>query len=213
VREKMRVRRSDTPSNPRPSAKLVKLPPIFALAPRERLIKHHHVFSNRPHNVRLLLAPRMFPSTCPVIRALCEKVRTSPSHGRYIQRLAEDNEVPIHRAIDRTALREIRVALMVSSSRLYAVPLRNSVAEAPDGTASTVQNPRRPAPAPNRAGSADGRTWLLVRQRHHRQYLEECNHGLPSFPHCALKNQQASRFDPPNPAFSNWVCQGWIYCV
>ena len=31
------------------------------------------------------------------------------------------------------------------------------------------------------------------RQRHHRQHFEEGHHGLPSFPHCALKNQQAQQ--------------------
>ncbi len=50
------------------------------------------------------------------------------------------------------------------------------------------QRQRRTAPdaPPEEHGSQS-------RQRHHRQHLEERHHGLPSFPHGALKNQQAQQ--------------------
>jgi len=67
----------------------------------ERLIKHHHVFSNRPHNRQIVVGAPDVPVHLPSnSRALREGEDIARHMAVNIQRLAEDNEVPIHRAID-----------------------------------------------------------------------------------------------------------------
>src|SRR5216684_3891890 len=185
---KTRRSRPRLPSRLKFSTKTVRLPPIFPADSKfTRSSNVRTFFATVPRIVRVFVNARIFPSTCPSTCSVCANPNTSPWTCPFtVTSCPNKNTSPstVPSTFTRSPNRKISPLIVSSDLTLADSPLRVSDASAAGASANAAQSPA------NISASAE------PRRRQHRHYLKKCDHGLPSFPEGALKDQQAQQVRP-----------------